>query len=120
MKIIKTSDTGNNLEKDNPRSALPKRIAEAGTILPSLRTDFLEARKKAPIRAPKPAAPIRKPYVCDPPCKTSFAKTGISTEYDIPIRLEILRRMRRCFIGANPNVYRRPSPNSLSILSSFL
>jgi hypothetical protein len=54
-------DSGNILENDNTIRPEPKRNADAGITLPSVRTVFLEARNRAPNIAPRPAAPIRNP-----------------------------------------------------------
>ena len=42
-----------------------------------------------PRQPPCPAAPIRKPSVCGPPCRIFEANTGIKTVYGTPMKLMI-------------------------------
>ncbi len=88
LNTISITDTTKCVTNDSTISPDPNTLAAAGINLPSLMTDSLEARNSAPSNAPDPAAPHLGPVKCAaPPLQYLFAKTGISTLYDIPIRL---------------------------------
>jgi hypothetical protein len=80
----------------------PKILEATAMTLPNPITLFREARKMAPITAPTPIDPIRKPYVIESPRRMSLAKTGISVEVAIPTQLIHPRKKRIVRMGGKP------------------
>ena len=99
---MNSSESGNERDWDMAINPTPKTHAAAGMIRSIPAADFRDARKKAPATAPTPVAPMRNPSVCGPPCRISFAKTGMRTAYDMPRRLTRARSIRMERIGTNP------------------
>ena len=58
---------------------------------------------------PTPAAPIKKPSVCGPPCRILVANTGINTVYGTPMKLTIANKIMTVRMGANVETYVQPS-----------
>jgi hypothetical protein len=69
--IIKPHDNQKMRDREKPMSPVPKIIAATTRTVSKPSMLSREARYIAPIRAPIPAAPIRKPSVWAPPCRTS-------------------------------------------------
>ena len=67
MATINSKERINMRDNEKAMSPKPKIAADKGIIFHSPNTLFLEARYTAPIKAPSPEAPMRKPKVCDPP-----------------------------------------------------
>src|SRR5437867_6140832 len=68
---IKTSDSHNQRDCENPTSPSPNTIVETTITRPNPNTLDREARYTAPATAPTPEAAVKNPSVCGPPRSTS-------------------------------------------------
>ena len=66
---------------------------------PKPSTVLRTASNSAPISAPRPIAPVNKPWVSGPPCSTFTANTGIKALSDIAVRLIVAKSNRIARMG---------------------
>ncbi|OQC29042.1 MAG: hypothetical protein BWX71_00496 [Deltaproteobacteria bacterium ADurb.Bin072] len=74
---VRTRERGSDLEIPNRTIPAPNSMEATPMSRPRPRMLFLEARNRAPARAPTPELAMRKPRVSGPPLSTSLAKTGM-------------------------------------------